>query len=229
MKIKKPKMVCVFAHPDDESFGPGGAIAKFAKTYDVIIVCVTSGDADPQFTNHDHTKLGDIRELELLEAGKILGVKKVEFLRFKDGSLCNNKYHRLAEKIKKKLDKYKPEKVMTFDFAGVSGHLDHVAVTMATSFVVKKSDYVIETLYYCESKDITDAFGKDYFIYVPHGYTKEQVDLVIDYSEEVQQMEQAMMAHKSQVSDGKWFLDLKAKFPREQYFFVIKKPLAPTT
>lgn len=41
----KNKLVCVFAHPDDEAFGPGGTIAKFSKTHAVYILCITRGEA----------------------------------------------------------------------------------------------------------------------------------------------------------------------------------------
>ena len=43
-------LVCIFAHPDDEAFGPAGSIAKFASERDVYIICVTNGDADDKLT-----------------------------------------------------------------------------------------------------------------------------------------------------------------------------------
>ncbi len=218
-------LVCVFAHPDDESFGPGGAIAKFAKERDVYIVCVTSGDADKQFTNHNHMELGDMREKELLEAAKILGVKKVDFLKFKDGSLCNNNYHQVADKIREKLIEYQPDTVMTFDFNGISGHLDHVAVAMVTCFVVRKLDFVESVLLFCESKEPINEIRNDYFIYVPHGYTRDQVDLIIDYADDWDTVVKAMYAHTSQRSDAEWFLGIKKRMPKEQYFKVLVNPV----
>ncbi|MBP9816108.1 PIG-L family deacetylase [Candidatus Woesebacteria bacterium] len=37
-------IVAIFAHPDDEAFGPGGTLAKLSNEHDVYIICVTSGD-----------------------------------------------------------------------------------------------------------------------------------------------------------------------------------------
>jgi N-acetylglucosamine malate deacetylase 2 len=218
-------LVCIFAHPDDESFGPGGTIAKFAKDRDVYLICVTSGDADPQFTNHDSNGLGNMREQELLEAARILGVKKVDFLRFKDGSLCNNNYHAVAAKIREKLDEYRPGTVMTFDFNGVSGHLDHVAVTMITCYVVQKLSYVQDLLLYCENKDFIAPIRKDYFVYVPQGYTRDAVDLIVDYTDEWDTVVKAMYAHQSQKGDADWILDLMSKHPKEQYFIKLTNPV----
>ena len=41
----KPVVVAVFAHPDDEAFGPGGTLAVLSKTHDVYIITVTGGEA----------------------------------------------------------------------------------------------------------------------------------------------------------------------------------------
>src|SRR6266480_135313 len=90
----------VFAHPDDEAFGPGGTLAILAKTHPVYLICVTNGDAGKNSSKKTQ-KLGEIRRDELLASAKIVGVKKVFFLNYKDGTLSNNVYHEIAEKVQK--------------------------------------------------------------------------------------------------------------------------------
>lgn len=63
-----------------------------------------------------------------------MGVKKVHFLDFLDGTLSNNLYHKLADKIEGHLKKLKPHTVITFEPLGVSGHIDHITVSMVTTF-----------------------------------------------------------------------------------------------
>src|SRR6266568_3140736 len=101
-------LVAIFAHPDDEVFGPGGTIATFASERDIYIICVTNGDAGLNSSTKTHD-LGEIRKEEMLESTKILGVKQVFFLGYKDGSLNNNLYHEIAEKVQKILEKILPE------------------------------------------------------------------------------------------------------------------------
>src|SRR3989344_5880847 len=109
--MDKPKLVCVFAHPDDEAFGPGGTIAKYSQTHNVYILCATKGEAG----NLKHKQnIANIREQELLESARILGVQEVKFLGFIDGKLSNSNYHALAGKIKSYLEKIRPEILLTF-------------------------------------------------------------------------------------------------------------------
>src|ERR1700738_4566437 len=100
-------IACIFAHPDDEAFGPSGTIAKLAKENDVYLLCATKGQAGKDSGNSKR-KLHERRAEEVKESAKILGVKSVVFLGFVDGQLSNNLYHQLAEKIIKHLKKLRP-------------------------------------------------------------------------------------------------------------------------
>lgn len=59
--MNKQKLVAIFAHPDDEAFGPGGTLALYAKTHDTYLICVTHGEAGHHH-NGDTTGLGSVRE-----------------------------------------------------------------------------------------------------------------------------------------------------------------------
>lgn len=219
----KKSIVCVVAHPDDEAFGPGGTLAKFAKENDVYILCATKGEAGAQ---HQEKNIADIREKELLTSAKILGVKKVFFLGFKDGTLSNNLYHNLADKIKEKLDKIKPEILITFEPRGISGHIDHITVSMVTSYVFQKINYAKKLLYFCrpdwQNKKM-GAFLKNYFVYFPRGYKRSEIDLVIDTSSVWDIKLKAMRAHQSQIQDVNRIVASQHLIPKKEYFLVWKK------
>ena len=132
-------LVCLFAHPDDEAFGPGGSIAHYSKICDVHLICVTDGGAGQSSDPGHLSKLAQVREQELTNSSKVLGVKSLTFLNFADGSLNNNNYHEVATRVKVELDRLQPDTIMTFDLNGISGHLDHVAVAMISSCLLYTS------------------------------------------------------------------------------------------
>lgn len=219
----KPSLVCVFAHPDDEAFGPGGTIAKFSQIYNVYILCATKGEAG----SSDHGKnIADIREKEMLASAKILGVKEVKFLGFIDGKLSNSNYHDLAEKIKSYLEKIRPETLLTFEPRGVSGHIDHITVSMVTSYVFEHLKFVKKLLYYCHTDwqvKVIKSFIKDYFVYFPPGYKSTEINLTVDIGDVWKIKEKAMKMHVSQIHDVKRILAFLKLMPKKEYFLVLKK------
>lgn len=212
-------LVCIFAHPDDESFGPGGSLAVFAKERDVYVICVTNGDIGVE----ENPELPAQRRKELENAASILGVKDVEFFDYHDGSLCNKMYHELAKKITERVDYYQPDTLLTFDIKGISGHVDHVIVSLVTTFVFRKLDYVKTLLYWCEHEEILAEIRDEYFIYIPPGCTKKAADIVIDTSAVWAQKNKAMRCHESQKDDCEWFIRVAEKYAKEEYFMKLEK------
>jgi N-acetylglucosamine malate deacetylase 2 len=213
-------LVCIFAHPDDEAFGPSGSIAKFAKERDVYIICVTNGDAGVNPKQAEN--LGEIRKQELLDSAQILGVKDVIFLGFKDGCICNKDYHTIAEKIEGELTKLQPATLLTFYTTGVSGHIDHIAVSLITTFVFKKLEFVNSLLYWNESEEILEGY-RPYFIYMPPGFNKDNVDLKVDVSDFWETKIKSMWAHESQRNDAQMIKRVIDRFPKEEYFKKLSK------
>lgn len=217
--MKKPVLVCVFAHPDDEAFGPSGTIHKFTKTHDVYILCATKGQAGQDSRSETSITLTNKRSQELKDSAKILGVKKVYFLGFKDGTLSNNLYHKLAAKIQVHLEKLRPEIVITFEPQGVSGHIDHITVSMVTTFVCNRLSFIKELWYYCILKERA-AMRQNYFIYFPQGYDKSEIDKIIETKDVWDLKVKAMMAHESQKHDAESILKDAVNLPKEEYFIV---------
>ena len=218
----KKTIVCIFAHPDDEAFGSGGTIAKLAKTNDVYLICATKGESGKERGKKGPKHLGKIREHELLASAKILGAKKVFFLGFKDGELCNNLYHKLATKIEYILKKLKPEIILTHEPRGGSGHIDHIAVSMVTSFVFERLPFIKTILQHCLTERRARK-NKGYFIYVPPGYTDSEIDLKVDVRDVWDIKKKAMMSHKSQIHDVKRILKRSRGFPKVENFLVKSK------
>lgn len=211
----------MFAHPDDESFGPAGTIHKLTKDYDVYLLCATKGQAGQDSRSETSVSLTKKRAQELKDSAKLLGVKKVYFLGFKDGTLSNSLYHKLADKIRVHMEKIKPEIVLTYEPQGVSGHIDHITISMATMFVVKKLPYINEIWQYCLAKERATK-RENYFIHFPEGYEKSEIDKVVDVSGVWNLKEKAMLLHESQRHDAERILKDYKTLPKEECFIVKK-------
>ncbi|PIY69371.1 hypothetical protein COY90_00990 [Candidatus Roizmanbacteria bacterium CG_4_10_14_0_8_um_filter_39_9] len=223
----KPIAFAIFAHPDDEAFGPSGTLAILSETHDVYLVCATRGEAGE---NHSGVKgnIFDIRERELRASATILGIKDVFFLGFKDGELCNNLYHKVAEKIQNLVNKFKPSLFVTVEHHGVSGHLDHIAISFISTYVYRKSPTIKEIWYNCVDR-LQSVGTRNYFVYFPPGYKTEDIDKTVDVSSVWNKKIAAINAHVSQQKDGKRVLiQMKALhilrgFKKYEFFLVSKK------
>src|SRR5690242_10304368 len=84
------RLMFVGAHPDDESFGLGGTLAKYALAgAQVYYACATRGEvggAKPEFMV-GHATVGDMRWAELTCAGKALGLTEVIHLGYRDSGM----------------------------------------------------------------------------------------------------------------------------------------------
>lgn len=220
-------IVGIFAHPDDEVFGPGGTLALFAKEgRDVYLICVTDGDAGMNSSGKDGD-LGEIRRDELRASATALGIKEVFFLGYKDGSLNNSLYHEVADKIKHILEKIDPEILLTMEPRGVSGHLDHIAVSMIASYVYEHTPSIKEIWYYA----LTKAFREnrpEYFIYFPPGYKESDIDKITDITAVWDQKVAAMRQHKTQTHDMERVLGQFMKLPKVENFIVNKRTTKDT-
>ncbi len=224
--MKQTIAVCI-AHPDDEAFGPSGTIAKLAKEgNDVYILCATKGEAGENRHPTDKGPLYSIREKELQESAQTLGVKKVFFLGFEDGTLSNNLYHKISKKILDIFKVIKPSTIITNEYLGVSGHLDHMAIAMISTYVFYHFAPAKTIWYHCVLKNrikkMTELYG-EYFVYRPPGYELSQVDKTVDVSSEWDIKTKAIHCHVSQLKDVNRVLHMMSLFPKKEYFFELNK------
>jgi LmbE family N-acetylglucosaminyl deacetylase len=156
--LPKLKLMAILAHPDDESLGFGGALAKYAaEGVETYLVCATRGERG-RFGSAEVRPtpevVGRTREAELRAAARELKVKEVHFLDYIDKDLDQADPTEAIDRIVAHLRRVKPQVVMTFGPEGVYGHPDHIAISQfATSAVVAAADnqYRTSKLYYMVS------------------------------------------------------------------------------
>lgn len=139
------RLMAILAHPDDESLGFGGTLAKYAaEGIHVALVTATRGergwrgeqDADPGLT-----AVGQIREAELRSAATALGIDRLTFLDQIDGELAQAESGPVLARIVAEIRAFRPQAVVTFGPDGAYGHPDHIAISqLATSAVLLAAD-----------------------------------------------------------------------------------------
>jgi LmbE family N-acetylglucosaminyl deacetylase len=148
------RLMCVLAHPDDESLGTGGVLAKYASegigTYVVTATRGERGRFDDTGVSPGPEIVGRAREGELQAAAKELGVREVALLGYCDAELDRAEEADAAEKIAEHLRRIQPHVVLTFDPYGAYGHPDHIAVSQLTaSAIVRAADtHRVSKFYY---------------------------------------------------------------------------------
>lgn len=126
------RLVAVFAHPDDETFGPGGTFARYAAAgVDMTLVCGTRGEAGSigHSRSYGPALLGRIRQAELEAAAEVLGFRRLVVLGYPDGGVSNIEMDRGTDAVLAILDEIEPEVVIAFHPSGISGHPDHKRMT----------------------------------------------------------------------------------------------------
>jgi len=141
------RLLAVLAHPDDESFGPGGTLALYAKLgAEVTLICATRGEVGslPKDMEGQVDDIAALREHELRCAAEILGLNDVIFLGYRDSgmpgsadnhhpnALCASPVEEVAEKVEELIRSIKPQVIITFDPIGGYHHPDHIAIQRAT-------------------------------------------------------------------------------------------------
>lgn len=142
------RLMAILAHPDDESLGTGGTLARYAaEGVEVSVVTATRGEAG-RFGEHrsgpEHPgpeRLGQIREAELRAACEALGVRSLSLLGYLDAQLDRADPREAIARIAGEVRRLRPQVVLTFPPDGAYGHPDHIAISqLAMGGVVAAAD-----------------------------------------------------------------------------------------
>ena len=141
------RLLAVFAHPDDESFGPGGTLAKYAaEGVDVHVAIATDGAAGSVAEGYEalREQLAEVRRDELEAAAGVLGVE-LHMLGYRDSgyiddpanehpeAFINVDQDEAAKRIVHLIRKLRPQVVLTHDETGGYYHPDHIMAHKITT------------------------------------------------------------------------------------------------
>jgi N-acetylglucosamine malate deacetylase 2 len=125
------RILLMFAHPDDESFGAAGLSRRYADAgAEIALLTATRGDAgkvgDPPLCSRE--ELPACREAELRKAAAILGIGHVHVLDYHDKHLAEAPPDKVRTELVGFIRFHRPQIVITFDPNGANAHVDHIAI-----------------------------------------------------------------------------------------------------
>jgi N-acetyl-1-D-myo-inositol-2-amino-2-deoxy-alpha-D-glucopyranoside deacetylase len=143
-------LMCVHAHPDDESSSTGGTLAKYAaESVMTSLITATKGECgeirDPHLNMAPWQSLGIIRQNELKLATSVLKVNFVNFLGYRDSGMagtednrhedafCNADPGEACRRLVLNIRKLRPQVLVTYDENGGYGHPDHMMCNRITT------------------------------------------------------------------------------------------------
>ncbi|HSM25992.1 MAG TPA: PIG-L family deacetylase [Anaerolineaceae bacterium] len=187
---QKYSLLAVLAHPDDETFGMGGTLAKYAhEGVDAFLICATRGEVgemEEQYLQGFNSP-AERREYELRCAAKNLGLQDVIFLDYRDSGMVGSEHNhnprslfaadldKVSEEIVQSIRKIKPDVVITFDPIGGYRHPDHIKIYEATVDAVSKA---ANSEYEDELKQHPHQIKKLYFHSIPKNFLRMTVALM---------------------------------------------------
>jgi LmbE family N-acetylglucosaminyl deacetylase len=137
--VKPPlRLLAVLAHPDDESLGCGGVLAKYAaEGVETYLVTATRGERGRVGEERPGPAIvGPLREAELRRAAGVLGIRELHFLDYLDAELDRAPHAEAVAKIAAHLRRLRPQVVVTFASDGAYGHPDHIAISQLTGAAI---------------------------------------------------------------------------------------------
>lgn len=199
-------ILCVWAHPDDETFSCAGIMAAAIQNgQKVACITATKGEAGVQDPDRwPAEKLGDIRAEEMSEALHCIGCQNHHWLGYRDGECNKVSDAEGTNRIREFINRYKPDSILTFGPDGLTGHPDHQAVSRWATLAAGND---IQIYYSVEEQEIYENYLVDldkkfnfYFnIDKPPVRAAADCDIALDLSPELRQIkEKALRAMPSQ-------------------------------
>lgn len=189
-------VLAVCAHPDDESFGLGAALAAFAgRGTPTAVLCFTHGAASSLGTGRGD--LHQIRAAELAAAAAELGVGDVELLDYPDGALIQAPAALLSGHVRQAARRANAGLLLVFDEGGITGHPDHQQATRAARLFAGRSG--LPVLAWAVDQHVAAAlnaaFGTSFV-----GRSADQIDCCVEVDR--QRQLSAITCHASQAQDN---------------------------
>jgi LmbE family N-acetylglucosaminyl deacetylase len=219
----------IFAHPDDEAFGPCGTLLRETRAgTELHLITLTNGSAG---TNPDDLEnLGEARLKEWQTAGELLGATTMHHFGYQDGKLNNEVMieasQRLVDLITSLLKNESDDvtvEFMTLDLNGLTGHIDHIVAARAACFAfytLKVLDTRLTRIRLACLPAMVVPNANTSWLYMEAGRSTEEINETIDARNLRDDILTVMHAHHTQRGDGEGAIKSQGANLGLNYFIV---------
>lgn len=219
----------IFAHPDDEAFGPVASLLKeVSEGTELHLVVLTAGENG---TNPDNLpNLGEVRLEEWRAAGKLIGAASMHHLGYTDGTLGNNDHVEITRKVidivRKTVDNRENIEIefMSLDLNGYTGHIDHIVAARSACLAfyrLRTDDNMPMTRIRLACMSRQDVPTNDTgFVFMEQGRTPEEISETVDGRAFTDKIHEIMRQHYTQRNDYETVTRIKGDRLGINYFIV---------
>jgi len=186
------KILYIFPHPDDECYGPAGAIySQRQEGHEIHLLTLTKGGATKERFRLGLSveKMGELRVMEMNEVAKILELSSLTVWDWTDSGMQDMDPRFMEKEIADFILELKPEVLVTYPVHGISGFHDHLvchAVVKRVFLDLKDNpanQFLKRLAFYTVSDNDSPTFSPEGFVRMRHSL-KERIDCEITISDE---------------------------------------------
>lgn len=239
MTGEKLSLLAIFAHPEDESFGPAGTLAKYASEgVQVSLVTATrvsmpSVDQVPLANPLDVNTGPRDRSCSCRSSA----IRRACFFDYRPGQLQQLDPLALEDQLVRLIREVQPQVIVTLGEEDLSGDSDHSVINRVTTAAfedagdpAKFEDHFLEglgahsaqKLYYCVlPKSLVDRWGIRGVAFVPD----EEVTTKVDVSSYSESMKNALYCQRSHAPDFIRWLTEEQSFKWDKEYYLLAESL----
>jgi LmbE family N-acetylglucosaminyl deacetylase len=224
------RILYIFPHPDDESFGPANAMSKQRREgHEVYLLTLTKGGATKQRTKFGYSieEMGEVRYKEMLDVAKVLDLNEMTVLDLPDSGLKEMDPREIERVIKAEIEKVKPDVIVTYAVHGISGFHDHLVSHAAVKSVFcemkSNSSYLKRLAFYTVSEE--NAKKQKHFHI--SGSKDEEIDCIYIVDDiDIENSRKALDCYKT-FKETINASDIKNQIYKEVYFEIFQEKYSP--
>jgi LmbE family N-acetylglucosaminyl deacetylase len=200
LRTSAKRLLAVFPHPDDESYGPAGTLARAGAERDtaVVVFCMTRGEASSigKERGISPDEVAELRHERLMRVADHLKLDAMLIGEEPDGKMAYRPLDHMSASIFAVLEAFRPQVVIAHDPRGVNAHPDHIATHWALRHALLRASRTrVAMMAYPE--ELADALKPRLLFATP----ESEIDAVVHLSDaEIEAKEACLRAHDALIT-----------------------------